>query len=112
MPTSAAAGVPVSLPVVVLNATHEGLPVMAKVNVLDLASEALGWNVYTSPTTAWVPGVPEMVGGVGGVSTRDGDVECGQRRRVRAIRHADDDAGIRADIGGAWCAHELARCCR
>ena len=69
VPTSDAAGVPVSFPVLVLNAAHEGLPVMAKVSLLALASEALGWNVYASPTTAWVPGVPEMVGGAGGVST-------------------------------------------
>jgi hypothetical protein len=42
VPTSAAAGVPVSLPVVVSNAAHDGLPVIAKVSVLVLASEALG----------------------------------------------------------------------
>jgi hypothetical protein len=42
VPTSAAAGVPLSLPVAVSNAAHEGLPVMAKVSVLVLASEALG----------------------------------------------------------------------
>src|SRR5215469_13937764 len=69
VPTSDAAGVPLSLPVFVSNAAHEGLPVMAKVSLLDLASEALGWNVYARPTTAWVPGVPEMVGGAGGVLT-------------------------------------------
>ena len=67
VPMSDAAGVPVSFPVFVSNAAHEGLPVMAKVSLLDLASEALGWNVYASPTTAWVLGVPEMVGGAGGV---------------------------------------------
>jgi hypothetical protein len=69
LPTSDAAGVPLSLPVFVSNAAHEGLPVMANVSLLALASEALGWNVYANPTTAWVLGVPEMVGGVGGVST-------------------------------------------
>ena len=42
VPTSAAAGVPLNRPVVVSNAAHEGLPVMAKVSVLALASEALG----------------------------------------------------------------------
>ena len=68
-PTSDAAGVPLSLPVFVLNAAHEGLPVMANVSLLALTSEALGWNVYASPTTASVLGVPEMVGGAGGVST-------------------------------------------
>ena len=67
VPTSDAAGVPLSFPVFVSNAAHEGLPVMANVSLLDLASEALGWNVYASPTTAWVLGVPEMVGGAGGV---------------------------------------------
>ena len=67
VPTSDAAGVPLSFPVFVLNAAHEGLPVMAKVSLLPFASEALGWNVYASPTTAWVLGVPEMVGGVDGV---------------------------------------------
>jgi hypothetical protein len=66
-PTSDAAGVPLSSPVFVSNAAHEGFPVIAKVSLLDLASEALGWNVYASPTTAWVLGVPEMVGGAGGV---------------------------------------------
>jgi len=42
VPTSVAAGVPLSLPVFVLNAAHAGLPVMAKVSLLALASEALG----------------------------------------------------------------------
>lgn len=69
VPMSDATGVPLSLPVFVSNAAHEGLPVMANVSLLALASEALGWNVYASPTTAWVLGVPEMVGGAGGVST-------------------------------------------
>src|SRR5215469_1211180 len=69
VPTFDAAGVPLSVPVFVLNAAHEGLPVMANVSLRALASEALGWNVYASPTTAWVLGVPEMVGGAGGVST-------------------------------------------
>ena len=69
VPTSDAAGVPLSLPVLVSNAAHGGLPVIANVSVLALASEALGWNAYASPTTAWVLGVPEMVGGAGGVST-------------------------------------------
>ena len=68
-PTSATAGVPLSLPVEVSNAAHEGLPVIAKLSVLALASEALGWNVYASPATAVVAGFPEMVGGSGGVST-------------------------------------------
>jgi len=45
VPTSAAAGAPLSLPVVVSKAAHEGLPVTAKVSALALASEALGWNV-------------------------------------------------------------------
>ena len=67
VPMSEAAGVPLSLPVFVLNAAHEGLPVMANVSLLALASEALGWNVYASPTTAWVLGDPEMIGGSGGV---------------------------------------------
>ena len=69
VPMSDAAGVPVSFPVFVSNAAHEGLPVMANVSLLDLASEALGWNVYATPTVALLPGVPEIVGGVGGVST-------------------------------------------
>ena len=42
VPTSAAAGVPLSLPVFESNAVHEGLPVIAKVSLLALASEALG----------------------------------------------------------------------
>jgi hypothetical protein len=37
VPTSDAAGVPVSLPVFVSNAVHEGLPVMAKVSLFALA---------------------------------------------------------------------------
>src|SRR5215469_14514185 len=39
VPRSDVAGVPLSLPVFVSNAVHEGLPVMAKVSVLPLASE-------------------------------------------------------------------------
>ena len=42
VPTSAAAGVPLSLPVEALKVAHEGFPVTAKVSVLALASEALG----------------------------------------------------------------------
>jgi hypothetical protein len=42
VPTSAAAGVPLNCPLVVLKLAHEGLPVMAKVSVLAFASEALG----------------------------------------------------------------------
>jgi hypothetical protein len=41
---------------------------MAKISVLPWVSEALGWKMYAVPTTALVPGLPEMVGGVGGVS--------------------------------------------
>ena len=52
VPTSVVAGVPLSLPVLASNAAQKGLPVTAKVSLLPLASDALGWNVYTSPTTA------------------------------------------------------------
>jgi hypothetical protein len=41
-PTSAAAGVPLSWPVVVLKVAHAGLLVMAKVNPLPEVSETLG----------------------------------------------------------------------
>jgi hypothetical protein len=41
-PTSAAVGVPPRSPVLVLKAAHDGLPVMEKLSVLPLASEALG----------------------------------------------------------------------
>jgi hypothetical protein len=68
-PTSAADGVPLSWPLVVLKLAHEGFPVMAKVSVLPSVSAALGWKVYAVPATALVPGLPEIVGGVGGVST-------------------------------------------
>ena len=42
VPTLAAAGVPLSRPLAVLKLAHDGLPVMANVSVLPLASEALG----------------------------------------------------------------------
>ena len=45
VPTLAAAGVPLSFPVFGSNEAHEGLPVTAKVSVLALASDALGWKV-------------------------------------------------------------------
>ena len=68
---------PLRLPVFVSNAAHEGLPVMAKVSMLALASEALGWKLYARPATAWVPGVPEMAGGAGGVLTPTEMVKAG-----------------------------------
>ena len=42
VPTLAAAGVPVSLPVAVLNVAHEGLPLIEKVNTPPLGLDAVG----------------------------------------------------------------------
>jgi hypothetical protein len=67
VPTSAAAGVPLNWPVAVLNAAHDGLPTMEKTSFAPDESEAAGWNRYAFATVALVPGVPEIVGGGGGV---------------------------------------------
>ena len=64
MPTLAAAGVPCSRPVVVLNVAQPGGFAMLNVSVPPLASLAVGVNEYCVPTVAVVGGVPEIVGGV------------------------------------------------
>src|SRR5215471_6028753 len=55
----AAAGVPLSCPVPVLNVAHDGLPVMLNVSVVPASgSLAVGVNVYAVPTAALVGGLP------------------------------------------------------
>jgi hypothetical protein len=44
VPTLAAVGAPLNLPVAGLNVAHAGLPAIEKVSVPPAASEALGWN--------------------------------------------------------------------
>ena len=62
VPTLAAAGVPCSRPVVVLNVAQLGWFVMLNVSVPPSASPAVGVNEYCVPTVAVVAGVPEIVG--------------------------------------------------
>ena len=62
VPTLAAAGVPCSRPVVVLNVAHVGRFVMLNVNVPPSESLAVGVNEYCVPAVAVVGGVPEIVG--------------------------------------------------
>jgi hypothetical protein len=63
VPAFAAAGVPLRLPVAVLNVAQEGLPAIEKVRVPPEGLDAFGWNAYGLPATTWVAGVPEIVGG-------------------------------------------------
>jgi hypothetical protein len=65
VPTFAADGVPASWPVAESKAAQAGLAAIAKVSFAPPASLALGRNMYALETTAWVAGVPEMLGGGG-----------------------------------------------
>src|SRR5262245_30173685 len=62
-PTFAAAGVPVSRPVAVLNVAHVGRFAIANVSAPPSGSLAVGAHEYAAPTFAVVAGVPEIVGG-------------------------------------------------
>ena len=62
VPTSAAAGVPLSCPLAVLKLAQEGLFVMEKVRLLPDGSVAVGVNEYVIPTVTLEPGEPEIVG--------------------------------------------------
>src|SRR5262249_41423406 len=62
LPTSAAAGVPLSWPVEELKLAKLGLPTMLNVNVLPELAAAVGVNEYALPTSVPPLGVPEMVG--------------------------------------------------
>jgi hypothetical protein len=62
VPTSAAAGVPVSCPLAMLKLAHEGLLLIEKVRPLPAGSLAVGANEYAIPTVARVPGMPEIEG--------------------------------------------------
>jgi hypothetical protein len=64
VPTFAAAGVPCSRPVVVLNEAQDGLLAMLNVSVVLSASLAVGVKVYAVPTVAVAAGVPEIDGAV------------------------------------------------
>jgi hypothetical protein len=61
-PTSPAAGVPVSAPVVALNASQAGLPATEKESVLPSGSDAVGVNEYAWPTVTVCVPLPEIVG--------------------------------------------------
>jgi hypothetical protein len=62
VPTFAAAGVPLSRPVVVLNEAQAGLLWILNVSGSLSASLAVGWNEYACPTAIVVAGVPEILG--------------------------------------------------
>jgi hypothetical protein len=63
VPAFAAAGVPVSWPVVVLKLAQLGLFAIANVSVPPSGSLAVGVNEYTAPTPTVTAGVPDIVGG-------------------------------------------------
>src|SRR5690349_13079841 len=63
VPTLLELGVPLSTPLTVLKAAHDGLFAMLYVRVLPSGSEAVGANKYAWPATTDVLGVPEIVGG-------------------------------------------------
>ena len=65
VPTSAAAGVPLSCPVAALKLAHEGKLVMENVRGLPEGSLTVGVKEYAIPTVTLAPGVPEIVGGDG-----------------------------------------------
>jgi hypothetical protein len=62
VPTSAAAGVPLSCPLAMLKLAHAGLLVTENVSPLPAGSLAVGVNEYAIPTVALAPGVPESEG--------------------------------------------------
>src|SRR4051794_20221219 len=63
LPASAAAGVPCSRPLVVVNVAHDGLFEMLNASVgFGSGSLAVGVNVYEEPTLTDGGGVPEIVG--------------------------------------------------
>jgi hypothetical protein len=62
VPTSAAAGVPLSCPVIVLKLAHEGGFARENVRLLPDGSLAVGVKEYAVPAVTRVPGVPEIVG--------------------------------------------------
>jgi hypothetical protein len=62
VPTSAAAGVPLSCPLAVLKLAQEGWFVMEKVRALPDGSVVVGVKVYAVPTVTLVFGEPEIVG--------------------------------------------------
>ena len=68
VPTFAAAGVPVSRPVAVLNVAQLGRFAIANVSVPPSGSLAVGVNEYAPPTVVVAGGVPEIVGGWFGVA--------------------------------------------
>jgi hypothetical protein len=62
VPTSDAAGVPLSCPLAMLKLAHAGLLLIEKVRPLPAGSLAVGANEYATPTVALVAGVPEIEG--------------------------------------------------
>ena len=58
----ALAGVPESLPVVVLNVAHVGLFWMLYMSVSPSGSAPDGWKLYAEPAITLVAGEPEIVG--------------------------------------------------
>src|SRR2546423_134925 len=63
VPTLAAVGVPLSCPVLLLKAAHEGWLLIEKVSVLPLGSVVGGVREECWPATTLVAGLPAIVGG-------------------------------------------------
>src|SRR5258708_170598 len=61
VPALAAAGVPLSLPVEVLNVAHEGPLLIENVKAAPLPPAALGVNAYARPAVTLLAGLPVMV---------------------------------------------------
>src|SRR5579862_9732461 len=64
--TFAAVGVPVSVPLTVLNPAHEGLLVIPKEGILPFPPVTVGLKVYVLPAVTLVAGVPEIFSAVVG----------------------------------------------
>src|SRR5258706_409662 len=60
VPTFADVGLPVSVPLTVLNPSHEGLLEMLKDTVWPSVPVTLGLNEYVLPTVTLAAGVPEI----------------------------------------------------
>src|SRR5690606_24427876 len=69
LPTLAAAGVPLSCPLVVLNVAHAGLFAIENVSLSPSASDAVGRKLYAAPTSTVVAGDPPIVGARFGLDT-------------------------------------------
>ena len=62
VPAFVAAGVPASVPELVLNVAQAGLPEIENLSVYPDGPDAVGVKLYACPATSVVGGVPEITG--------------------------------------------------